>query len=679
LQTKTGRVSTEPSLPGGGPTCGVGWKSIDTPTPGNFSELKEIAAVSSTDIWAAGTYVDDANSNHIYLQHWDGDKWSIVREVDYPGQESIADLAAIGPDDVWAVGSKTDETTGLAEPLLEHWNGITWSNIPAPEGTLGRLQAVAASASNDIWAVGYRVSCEVPLFLHWDGSNWTQYMSTSSEECGYAVLTDVAVLSSTEAWAIGQRDDGGTILYSWDGTHWTEAQTLTIIGCPRFGCGITALTANDIWVAGFQDDRPFRNPTMAHWNGTTWAEFRMELVDVEGARGYSMFDVAANAPDDVWAIGTQLDLTHEGYGVLYHWNGAKWSIMEPAVDAISDTLRLNDLAVAGPGDIWTVGSTGAFSYHVRNNKAHVERYQPTFTDVHPDGVFYEHIQSLACKGVISGFPDGTFRSNDPVTRSQIAKIVSNAAGYNESHTGQTFADVPPSSPFYGYVERIASRHIAGGYECGGTGEPCDEQHRPYFRPGDDMSRGQIAKVVANAKGYNDSIPADRQTFNDVQPDHTFWLYIERAAQHGVVGGYACNTTDEPCPGTYFRPQNNVTRGQAAKIVSNTFFPASQDGVCSDVPQSVNMTVGPSTCAPAGTDFTFTGSGFQPGESVGFYVTAPDGSVIGAPFELTADESGNVGGVTFDTGPSFPTGVWVATMEGDTSNATAKGYFKLLAP
>jgi len=46
----------------------------------------------------------------------------------------------------------------------------------------------------------------------------------------------------------------------------------------------------------------------------------------------------------------------------------------------------------------------------------------------------------------------------------------------------------------------------------------------------------------------------------------------------VMGGYACGGEGEPCgPGNlpYFRPNANATRGQVAKINSNTFFPGCQ--------------------------------------------------------------------------------------------------------
>jgi hypothetical protein len=40
--------------------------------------------------------------------------------------------------------------------------------------------------------------------------------------------------------------------------------------------------------------------------------------------------------------------------------------------------------------------------------------------------------------------------------------------------------------------------LINGYPCGGEGEPCDPLNLPYFRPGNNITRGQAAKIVANS-------------------------------------------------------------------------------------------------------------------------------------------------------------------------------------
>jgi hypothetical protein len=84
-----------------------------------------------------------------------------------------------------------------------------------------------------------------------------------------------------------------------------------------------------------------------------------------------------------------------------------------------------------------------------------------------------------------------------------------------------------------------------------------------------VTRGQLSKIVANAAGFNDNQTV--QMFQDVLVGSTFFQYIGRLASREYISGYACGGAGEPCgPGNlpYFRPNNNATRGQISKIVSN---------------------------------------------------------------------------------------------------------------
>jgi plastocyanin len=202
----------------------------------------------------------------------------------------------------------------------------------------------------------------------------------------------------------------------------------------------------------------------------------------------------------------------------------------------------------------------------------------TFTDVQPDNVFYPFIRCLVCRGVISGYDDGTFRPFNDVTRGQIAKMVSNAAGFDDDPGVQLYEDVPPGSPFYIWINRLSNRGHMGGYPCGLLPEePCIEPgNMPYFRPSNSATRGQLSKIVANAAGI-DTTPSGI-FYTDVPEEHPFYVWIMRLTQLGVMSGYDCGGEGEPCDSEnrpYFRPYNNVTRGQASKIVANTFFPGCQ--------------------------------------------------------------------------------------------------------
>jgi hypothetical protein len=215
-----------------------------------------------------------------------------------------------------------------------------------------------------------------------------------------------------------------------------------------------------------------------------------------------------------------------------------------------------------------------------------------FADVPSDNTFYPFVRCLACQDIIQGYPcggtgepcnpanDPYFRPNSYVTRGQLAKIVSESAGFQEEvpPSRWTFTDVPYGSTFWVWVERLADRDVMAGYDCGlDPNEPCDSENRPYFRPGNGATRGQLTKIVSNAAGFSDTIPPTQYTFADVDPAHTFWVFVERLLLNrpGVMGGYDCGGEGEPCDSenrSYFRPNNPLTRGQTSKIVANTFFP-----------------------------------------------------------------------------------------------------------
>jgi hypothetical protein len=121
--------------------------------------------------------------------------------------------------------------------------------------------------------------------------------------------------------------------------------------------------------------------------------------------------------------------------------------------------------------------------------------------------------------------------------------------------------VPPGSTFYPYIHCLACLGIINGYTDG------------TFKPNNQVTRGQLSKIVSNSAGFNDT-PTGQQ-FQDVPPSgsgSTFYVYIYRLVHRGYINGYVCGGAGEPCvpPADlpYFRPNANATRGQISKIDAN---------------------------------------------------------------------------------------------------------------
>jgi hypothetical protein len=262
--------------------------------------------------------------------------------------------------------------------------------------------------------------------------------------------------------------------------------------------------------------------------------------------------------------------------------------------------------------------TSTYTYTPTNTSTPTNTYTPcpypncgTFYDVPTNDTFYPYISCLHCRNIVSGYPCGGpgepcldctyapyFRPGAYVTRGQLSKIVSNAAGFTEDPGAQIFQDVPPGPnpprhPFYDWINRIARRGIVGGYACGAEGEPCvPPDNRPYFRPAANATRGHVAKMVSNAAGYLE--PHSYWRFQDTPPDSTYYIWVERLASRGIMGGYQCGSIQqEPCvePDNrpYFRPYNEATRAQTSKIVALT-WPGSCQFPQPDLPVSVTPPV-----------------------------------------------------------------------------------------
>ncbi len=319
--------------------------------------------------------------------------------------------------------------------------------------------------------------------------------------------------------------------------------------------------------------------------------------------GYSNYIAPASSPfpaDNQWHLVAVTVRRAAGGGTLW-LDGVPIYTFTPRLGNLTSTAALwlgrHHPNASVPSDLWFTGSldeveifnralgtadiTAIYQAH-QNGKCKTDTPAPTptpppcrwcYIDVPAGSAFYPYVTCLSYGGVISGYGDNTYRPFNSITRGQIAKVVALSAGFGDNPAGQTFADVPPSQPFYRWIEQMAARSIIGGYTCGGPGEPCDATHRPYFRPYANATRAQLSKIVVLAAMYPD-VPSG-QAFTDVPTTQPFYAWITVLAARGAISGYTCGGPGEPCDSAhrpYFRPYANVTRGQGAKIVANTFSP-----------------------------------------------------------------------------------------------------------
>ena len=167
----------------------------------------------------------------------------------------------------------------------------------------------------------------------------------------------------------------------------------------------------------------------------------------------------------------------------------------------------------------------------------------SFSDV-PRNVHEVQIERVALAGFASGTSLTTFSPELRVTRGQMATFLARALGLAPQPDGP-FNDVQGTTHEQN-INAVANAGIAGGFDDGS------------FRPGDPVTRGQMATFLAKARQLE---PQPNGPFTDVQGD-PHEQNINAIANAGIAGGF-----DD---GTY-RPRVAVTRDQMATFLFRAFI------------------------------------------------------------------------------------------------------------
>src|SRR5260370_165387 len=128
-----------------------------------------------------------------------------------PARRRVVILVAAG---VLAAGLGGVAATGAAgaAPAAGQAPALT----PNPSLTYNFLEGVSAVSGSDAWAVGnYDNGLSDSLILHWNGTAWSQVNSpnASAYPSDYG-LTGVSAVSGTDAWAVGSYGVNGSDTFS---------------------------------------------------------------------------------------------------------------------------------------------------------------------------------------------------------------------------------------------------------------------------------------------------------------------------------------------------------------------------------------------------------------------------------------------------------------------------------
>lgn len=155
----------------------------------------------------------------------------------------------------------------------------------------------------------------------------------------------------------------------------------------------------------------------------------------------------------------------------------------------------------------------------------------SFSDVPDDAWYATAVKTLASLGMMDGYPDGTFRPDEPITRAEFA-TVGLAFAYDPLDADCSYYDVSASAWYHTYVAQATTYGWIGGYPDN------------TFRPGNNITRVEVCVIVNNMLGRDaDERYIDRhedELVHFVDLSDSYWGYytiMEATNTHEYTGSF----------------------------------------------------------------------------------------------------------------------------------------------
>ncbi len=168
-------------------------------------------------------------------------------------------------------------------------------------------------------------------------------------------------------------------------------------------------------------------------------------------------------------------------------------------------------------------------------------FATTFSDLsnnHPDT---KAISDLANRGILNGYPDGSFKPNQALNRAELTKIVIESIKAKPT-SANCFPDVNQQSWYSGYVCQAKEMGLVSGYPDG------------KFRPEQTINRAEALKIIALSQNWSYQAEDKKISFSDVPQSEWYKKFADYVATHNLSNF-----------GTNLNPSLQVTRGQFSQI------------------------------------------------------------------------------------------------------------------
>jgi hypothetical protein len=159
------------------------------------------------------------------------------------------------------------------------------------------------------------------------------------------------------------------------------------------------------------------------------------------------------------------------------------------------------------------------------------------------------IAALSAQGILTGFPDGTFQPNKPITRVEFAAIVQRAFNQPASREALKFSDLRADSPAIAAINKATQTRFMSGFPDGS------------FQPNRQIPRLQVLLALATGLNLQTKAPPN-QVLSRYQDAEQVPKYALDKVAAATEAGLVLNDTNP----NVLAPDKVTTRAEAAALV-----------------------------------------------------------------------------------------------------------------
>jgi hypothetical protein len=299
---------------------------VRSPNKSTFTELEAVTTTSRKYAWAVGYYFPK-NGGHArsLTERWNGHKWRVVKS---PNPLSRTDnflwgVTAIGPRNVWAVGSNNLDSGVGDQGMILHYSHGKWRN-KTPSNLPGGLSDVSAVSARNVTAVGHDgvAGDTKPLVEHFNGASWTREPVVTSGTTGQ-VLYSTSTPSASARWAVGTQSGTAaqqTLSDRDAGSGFAQVNPKNVsTSQPNILYGVAGTGKSAAWAVGRRDAASTLNHRVLaeHYSGGKWTIVSPANVN---SRSTLLYDVASTSNRNVWAVGYYSDNVNLTHPLVEHYH-----------------------------------------------------------------------------------------------------------------------------------------------------------------------------------------------------------------------------------------------------------------------------------------------------------------------------------------------------------------------